>query len=75
VHRRLTEELGMKGVEFFFDRKGEPKAVLIDLRKHASIWEDFRDLLVANERRNEPRESLEEVKTMLHRKRKPLAKT
>ena len=35
---------------------------------------DFRDLLVANERRDEPRESFEEVKALLHRKRKAVGK-
>ena len=64
----------MKGVEFFFDRHGEPKAVLIDLKRHGEVWEDFSDLLVANERRNEPRESFEDVKALLQRKRKAVGK-
>lgn len=64
----------MNGIEYFFDSHGEPKAVLIDLKTHGEMWEDFRDLLVANERRNEPRESLEAVKALLHKKRKQAGK-
>ena len=52
----------MKGVEFVVDNQGEKKAVLIDLRRHRVIWEDFYDTLLAKEREEEPRESLEEVK-------------
>lgn len=51
----------MKGVQYFFDDKGRPKAVLIDLRKHGQLWEDFQDLLVVKQRRKEPRVSLAEV--------------
>jgi hypothetical protein len=60
----------MKGVEYFFDKDGEPKAVLIDLRKNGELWEDFQDILVAEQRRNEPRIPLEKVKADLQRKRK-----
>ena len=52
----------MKGVEFVVDNQGKKKAVLIDLRRHRVIWEDFYDTLLAKEREGEPRESLEEVK-------------
>ena len=38
------------------------KAVLIDLKKHGALWEDFCDVLKAKERENEPRESLASVK-------------
>ncbi len=51
----------MKGVQYFFDDKGRPKAVLIDLRTHGQLWEDFQDLLVVKQRRKEPRVSLAEV--------------
>jgi hypothetical protein len=52
----------MKGVEFVVDEEGKKKAVLIDLKKHGEIWEDFYDTLRAKERESEPRESLQEVK-------------
>ncbi len=52
----------MKGVEFLFDEKGVKKAVLIDLRIHKDLWEDFYDTLKAIKRRKEPRESLSDVR-------------
>ena len=52
----------MKGVEFVVDEKGNKKAVLIDLKKHGGLWEDFCDVLKAKERENEPRESFASVK-------------
>jgi hypothetical protein len=60
----------MKGVEYFFDKNGEPKAVLIDLKKNGELWEDFQDILVAEQRRDEPRIPLEQVKAQLLKKRK-----
>ncbi len=55
----------MKGVEFVIDDNGQKRAVLIDLKEHAEIWEDFYDILKAKERESEPRESLSEVKREL----------
>jgi hypothetical protein len=52
----------VKGVEFVVDEDGQKKAVLIDLKKHGAIWEDFYDTLRVKERESEPRESLSEVK-------------
>ena len=52
----------MKGVEFVIDEAGNKKAVLIDLKKHRELWEDFYDTLLVKRRKSEPRESLEEVK-------------
>jgi hypothetical protein len=52
----------VKGVEFVVDEDGQKKAVLIDLKKHGAIWEDFYDTLKVKERESEPRESLSEVK-------------
>jgi hypothetical protein len=52
----------MKGVEFVVDEAGNRKAVLIDLKKHRGLWEDFYDTLLVKQRKSEPRESLEEVK-------------
>ena len=34
----------VKGVEFVVDEDGEKKAVLIDLKKHGEVWEDFYDI-------------------------------
>ena len=52
----------VKGVEFIVDDEGKTKAVLIDLKKHRAVREDFYDTLRVKERESEPRESLEEVK-------------
>jgi len=51
----------MKGVEYFFDDQGQPKAILIDLKKNRKLWEDFQDVATAHKRRGEPRLSLEQV--------------
>jgi hypothetical protein len=52
----------VKGVEFIVDDEGHKKAVLIDLKRHRAVWEDFYDTLRVKKRESEPRESLEEVK-------------
>ena len=52
----------VKGVEFVIDEDGQKKAVLIDLKRHKEIWEDFYDIMRVKERESEPRESLKEVK-------------
>jgi hypothetical protein len=55
----------MKGIQFVTNDKGEKTAVLIDLKRHRNLWEDFYDSLLAAQRANEPRESLEAVKKRL----------
>ena len=57
----------MKGVQFLVDDSGNKTAVLIDLKKHARLWEDFHDLALARSREKEPRESLESVKRRLQK--------
>jgi len=61
VFRRLF----IKGIQFVMNAKGEKVAVLIDLKKHGELWEDFYDDLIARSRAQEPRESLEAVKKRL----------
>lgn len=58
----------MKGVHYYYDDKGEPSAVLIDLKKNPEIWEDFRDLMILEKRRKEKSIPLEEVKKDLRKK-------
>jgi len=60
----------VKGVQFVVDEKGETRAVLIDLKKHADLWEDFYDTALAHSREDEPRETLEAVKKRLRSSRK-----
>ncbi|MGP0065406.1 MAG: hypothetical protein ACLQGP_17610 [Isosphaeraceae bacterium] len=57
----------MKGIQFLVDEKGNRTAVVIDLKRHAKLWEDFNDLALAQEREKEPRESLESFKKRLQR--------
>jgi len=60
----------VKGVKFVIDEQGEKTAVVIDLKKHGDLWEDFYDSAVAHARRDEPRETLEWVKRRLTRRGK-----
>jgi hypothetical protein len=43
----------MSGIQFVMDEKGRKVAVLIDLKKHSAIWEDFWDGFVSESRRKE----------------------
>jgi len=43
----------MSGIQFVTDEKGRKVGVLIDLKKHGAIWEDFWDGLVSESRRKE----------------------
>jgi hypothetical protein len=60
----------MKGVQFLVDERGNKTAVLIDLKKHADLWEDFYDGALAHDREDEPREPVKSVKDRLQRKGK-----
>ena len=60
----------MNGIQYVTDSKGKKKAVIIDLKTHAGLWEDFQDSLSAHLRVEEPRETYESVKQRLRRKGK-----
>jgi hypothetical protein len=60
----------MKGIQFVTDETGRKTAVLIDLKKYGELWEDIYDSLLARQRANEPRESLEAVKRRLQKQGK-----
>ncbi|MGA3186889.1 MAG: hypothetical protein ABSF22_07235 [Bryobacteraceae bacterium] len=51
--QHLRENEIMSGIQFVTDEKGRKVGVLIDLKKHGAIWEDFRDGLVSESRRKE----------------------
>jgi hypothetical protein len=51
------------------NENGEKQAVIIDLKQHRALWEDFYDALLAQERQQEPRETLDEVKQRVLGKR------
>jgi hypothetical protein len=55
----------MKGVQFVIDESGEKTAVVINLKQHSELWEDFYDSAVAHARDKELRESLESVEKRL----------
>jgi hypothetical protein len=57
----------MRGIDFVTNKSGKKTAVLIDLKRHGQLWEDFYDSVVAGNRTHEPRESLDAVKDRLHR--------
>lgn len=64
----VPRQRGIRGVEFVVNEDGDKKAVLIDLKQHKNLWEDFYDTVVAEDRRAEPRESLDDVKKKVRRK-------
>ena len=43
----------MMGIQFVTDEKGRRVGVLIDLKKHGDVWEDFSDSLISESRRKE----------------------
>jgi hypothetical protein len=57
----------MKGVQYFYDKNGEPQAVMIDLKKNRRLWEDIQDILVARQRRSEPTIPWEKVQENLRK--------
>jgi hypothetical protein len=52
----------IKGIQFVLNDKGDHTAVIINLKKHGDLWEDFYDSLTAKQRKDEPRETLDTVK-------------
>jgi len=60
----------MQGIQFVTNDNGEEVAVQIDLRKHATVWEDVYDSITARDRSREPRESIESVNKRLIKRRK-----
>jgi len=58
----------IRGVQYVVDDRGKPTAVVIDLRRHRKLWEDFYDRSLSESRRDEPRETLESVKARLARR-------
>jgi hypothetical protein len=52
----------MVGIQFVTDGKGRRVAVQIDLKKHATIWNDFYDGMVAESRRKEKSVSYEQYR-------------
>jgi hypothetical protein len=55
----------MSGFNFVTDERGRKKAVIVDLKKHHQLWENFYDALICESRKKEPRESLKSVRRRL----------
>lgn len=55
----------MKGVQYVVDDRGEKRAVLIDLKINKELWEDFCDAALVEQRSEELRETLADVKKQL----------
>lgn len=60
----------MSGIEYLVDKRGRKTAVVINLKRHRQLWEDFHDALLAQRRKHEPRESLSSVRQLLIRQGK-----
>jgi len=60
----------VKGIQFVVNERGKKMAVVIDLKTHSALWEDFHDAAVARERQSDPRETLEDVRKRLRRRGK-----
>lgn len=63
----------MQGIQFLVNERGEKTAVQIDLTIYGELWEDVYDAFLAKSRADEPRETLEAVKSRLIRQGKLLA--
>lgn len=57
----------MKGVQYLIDASGAKTAVVIDLKKHGELWEEFCDQMIAQKRQGEHREYFEEVRKRLRK--------
>ena len=56
----------MNGIQFITDEKGRRKtSVVIDLKKHKALWEDFLDGLISESQRKEKALAFEKVKADL----------
>ena len=60
----------MKGINFVINEQGEKKAVLIDLDEWGELWEDFSDILVSRNRKDEAEVSWDELKAELEIEKK-----
>jgi hypothetical protein len=69
-HRRSALSPHMSGIDFLTDKRGRKTAVVINLKLHRQLWEDFHDALLAQRRKPEPRESLATVRQSLIRQGK-----
>lgn len=55
----------MKGISFITNDENKKVAVLIDLKEHGDLWEDFYDGLIAEQRKNDEVISFDQLKLEL----------
>jgi hypothetical protein len=55
----------MQGINFIVDGQQTQLAVVIDLKIYGELWEDFYDNMLAMQRQDEPRDSLDNFKAEL----------
>jgi hypothetical protein len=55
----------MKGISFVTNDQHKKVAVLIDLKEHGDLWEDFYDSLIAEQRKDDELISLDQLKQEL----------
>jgi hypothetical protein len=55
----------MKGISFVTNDANKKVAVLIDLKEHGDLWEDFYDGLIAEQRKDDELISLDQLKQEL----------
>ena len=60
----------MEGARFIVNAQGKKAEVLISLKKHGALWQDVYDQLLAEKRKQEPRETLASVRARLKRQGK-----
>jgi len=52
----------MEDIQFVVDSKGKKTGVLINFKRHGTLWEDIYDHWLAEKRKREPRETLQSVR-------------
>src|SRR5271170_5596725 len=63
--------IAMTGIQFLTDEKGRKTAVVIDLKRHRALWEDFWDGLVSESRRKEKSIPYEEYRARRLKRSRP----
>jgi hypothetical protein len=71
--RHLKENSTMTGIQFVTDEKGRKVGVLIDLKTHGAVWEDFADGLISESRRKEKGVPYEQYRASRLKRTRPRA--
>jgi hypothetical protein len=69
----MKENRVMTGIQFVTDDKGKKVGVLIDLKKHGALWEDFWDGLISESRRDETSIPYEQYRAKRLKRTRPRA--